>query len=401
MYIYKAAVIGAGQMGSGIAQVISYSGIPCLLKDVSDSALDKGMAYIKSVYGGRVQKGKMTPEDAAAKVALVTPVKDFSQFNDVDIVVEAIFEDLEIKKQTFRDLDKACNENAILGSNTSSLPISALASVTKRPDKVIGLHFFFPATVMKLIEIIPGLQTSMEVVDSCVSFCESLRKIPVKVKECPGFLVNRLLTPYLYEAVRCVEDGLATPKQVDEALVKFGMPMGPFLLVDNVGLDICYHVAGVMYEGYGSRFAPPKLIDTLYKQKRFGRKSGAGIFRYDGQPDDIESVIAALGIQKGKGEFRVERIIYTMLNEAAYCLEENVATPSDLDTSLLAGIGFPLATGGLLRWADNVGIDRIYSEMRQLEKDCGERFHPSTYIQRLVSAGFYGVKTKRGFFEYT
>ena len=197
MYIYKAAVIGAGAMGAEIAQVISFSGIPVLLKDVDTARVGAGMETIKKVYRRRVDRGKMTQDEMDKKMALVTGVTDYSQFKDVDLVVEAVPEKLGLKQQIFKDLDAATPESAILASNTSSLSISALGGATKRPHKVVGMHFFYPAHIMKLVEVIPGLETSEETTGDVIGFTESLRKLPVRVNECPGFLVNRVLMPYL------------------------------------------------------------------------------------------------------------------------------------------------------------------------------------------------------------
>src|SRR3989338_1610864 len=209
MYIYKAAVIGAGAMGAEIAQVISFSGIPVLLKDVDQARVDKGLEVIRKIYQRRVDRGKMTQDELEKKVLLVTGVVSFDGFKDVDLVIEAVPEKLELKRQIFAELDRLVPETAVLASNTSSLSISALGQVTKRPHKVIGMHFFYPAHIMKLVEAIPGLETSEETTGDVIGFAESLRKLPVRVNECPGFLVNRILMPYLNEAAYCVQEGAA------------------------------------------------------------------------------------------------------------------------------------------------------------------------------------------------
>ncbi|MGQ9668210.1 MAG: 3-hydroxyacyl-CoA dehydrogenase family protein, partial [Anaerolineae bacterium] len=209
MYIFKAGVVGAGAMGSEIAQVISYSGLPVVLKDVDQAMLDKGMERIRDIYQRRVDKGKMSAGEMQSKLDLIQPTLTYDGFEDVDIVIEAVPEKMSIKQRVFAELDEVCPEGTIFASNTSALSISEMAAATKRPAKVIGMHFFNPAHVMKLVEIIPGLDTSQETVDDVVMFAESLRKIPVVVQECPGFLVNRLLMPYLNEAVKALEEGAA------------------------------------------------------------------------------------------------------------------------------------------------------------------------------------------------
>ncbi|MGB9592956.1 MAG: 3-hydroxyacyl-CoA dehydrogenase family protein, partial [Anaerolineae bacterium] len=236
MYIFKAAVVGAGAMGGGIAQVISFSGLPVVLKDIDQAALNKGMETIRNIYQSRVEKGKMSAGEMQSKLDLVTSTLTYDGFEDVDIVIEAVPEKMSIKKRVFAELDEVCPEHTIFASNTSALSISEMAAATKRPGKVIGMHFFNPAHVMKLVEIIPGLDTTQETIDDVVMFTESLRKIPVVVQECPGFLVNRLLMPYLNEAVYALQEGTETATNIDAAMRDFGWPMGPFQLMDMLGI---------------------------------------------------------------------------------------------------------------------------------------------------------------------
>jgi len=401
MYIYKAAVVGAGAMGSEIAQVISFSGLPVVLKDVNQELVDKGLAKIRSIYDGRVKKGKMSEGDVASKLALVTGTTSYEDLKDVDIVIEAVSEKMEIKKKVFAELDKAVQPSAILASNTSSLSISALGSATARPEKVVGMHFFYPAHVMKLVEVIPGLATATETVEDTFTFTESLRKIPVRVNECAGFLVNRLLMPYLNEAAYALQEGAADMKTIDQAAVAFGLPMGPFTLVDNLGIDVCAEVVKVLLESYGNRMAPAEIWQKMIDAKRFGVKSGKGFYEYGGEESDFLSK-ACSEVQKATGisktPFSVERLIYPMINEAALCLEEHVASARDIDISLLAGIGFPQDKGGLLKYADTIGLDSILKTLEGLYGKFGARFFPAPLLRRMVNANFLGVKTKRGFF---
>ncbi|HET7376670.1 MAG TPA: 3-hydroxyacyl-CoA dehydrogenase family protein, partial [Anaerolineae bacterium] len=265
MYIFKAGVIGAGAMGAGIAQVISFSGLPVVLKDVDQKMLDRGMAQIRSIYQTRVDKGKMSASEMQGKLDLIIPSLSYSDFADVDIVIEAIPEKMELKKKILAELDGLCPEGTIFASNTSALSITEMGRATKRPHKMIGMHFFNPANVMKLVEIIRGEETDEESVQDLVAFTESLRKIPVVVKECPGFLVNRLLMPYLNEAVLCLQDGAATAQEIDSAMVDYGWPMGPFTLMDFLGLDVCYDVGQYLYSQYGDRMEAAILFETLVK----------------------------------------------------------------------------------------------------------------------------------------
>ncbi len=393
-YIYRVGVVGAGAMGAGIAQVVTYAGIPCILKDTSKELVDKGLATIRGIYAERVKKGKMTPEQVEQKMMLVGGSTDYGDFADVDLVIEAVFEDIDVKKKVFADLGRACPASAILTSNTSALSITAMGEASGRPDRVAGLHFFYPAPVMKLVEIIPTASSSTDTVDTLVNFCESIRKLAVRVKECAGFLVNRILMPYIGEAIWAAEGGFGSVKEIDAAMVKFGMPMGPFLLADTLGIDVCFKVALILEQAYGERAKVPVTLKALHEQKRFGRKSGAGFYSYSDQP---EFTIAAAS----RGDFGVEQILYAMVNEAAFCLEDGVASPSDIDLAMLAGTGFPPMTGGLLRYADAVGIDVIVQRLRSFESTLGPRFKACGLLERKVKAGELGQKSKRGFLDHT
>ncbi|MBI4341389.1 MAG: 3-hydroxyacyl-CoA dehydrogenase [Candidatus Omnitrophica bacterium] len=406
MYIYKTAVIGAGAMGAEIAQVISFSGIPVLLKDVDQARVDRGLDTIRKIYQRRVDRGKMTQDEMEKKVLLVAGVTSYDAMKDVDLAIEAVPEQLPLKQQIFRDLDGVLPESSVIASNTSSLSISALGGATKRPHKVVGMHFFYPAHIMKLVEVIPGLETSEDVVGDILSFAEGLRKLPVRVNECPGFLVNRILMPYLNEAAFCVQEGTATTRQIDEAMVAFGFPMGPFTLVDNLGFDVCREVVNVLLDAYGPRMEPAPIWERLYGLKRLGAKAGAGFYLYGeraGQPDpELEKILAELRSKpQGASEFSVHRLVLPMINEAIRCLEERVCTASDVDLSVIAGLGFPQAKGGILHYADDVGLEVVLSELNGLTKRYGERFWPSPLLKRMVAAGRLGKKAKKGFFEYT
>ena len=404
MYIYKAGVVGAGTMGAEIAQVITYAGLPVCLKDTTDELVQKGVQKIRAIYKRRVDKGKMTAEEMESKMALVIPTTQYEDFKDVDLVIEAVPEKMDLKKKVFQELDQVMGESSILASNTSALSISEMGAATKRPEKFIGIHFFYPASVMKLIEVIPGLATSSETVDDAISFSESLRKIPVRVNECAGFLVNRLLMPYLNEAAFCLQEGVATREKIDEAVRAFGLPMGPFTLVDQLGLDICLDATKVLLDSYGNRMRPAEIWDELYKAGYYGVKTGAGFYSYDASKPDIlaKAIPEAQKKSKSKGmPFSIERLVYPMINEAIYCLEENVAKAADIDISMLAGVGFPQDKGGPLKYADEIGLDHV---LEFLSKAChagGDRFWPAPRLKRMVGAKFLGKKSGRGFFEYT
>ncbi len=407
MFIYKVGVVGAGTMGAEIAQAISFAGIPVVLKDVNESFVQQGIAKARQIYQRRVEKGKMTPEDLEAKMVLISGVTGYNGLSDVDLAIEAVPEDLALKQQVFRELDTACARHTILASNTSALSISALGGVTKRPGQVIGFHFFYPAHVMKLIEVIPGLETTDDTVNDTISFAESLRKLPIRVSECPGFLVNRLLLPYLNEAAYCLQEGAAGLSQIDQTMIEFGFPMGPFTLVDQLGLDVCHHAANVLLDGYGPRMQPAAIWQSVYERGRLGAKRGAGFYRYGehaGQPDaDMEDIVRSLRSRAPQptAPFSPLRLLAPMINEAALCLQERVASASDIDTGVLAGLGFPQDKLGILHYADQIGIDHTLVTLEGLAKQLGERFWPAPILKRMVAAGRLGVKNGKGFFIYT
>jgi 3-hydroxyacyl-CoA dehydrogenase len=403
MFIYKAGVVGAGAMGAGIAQVISFSGLPVVLKDTDDERVKKGLDMVRKVYQGRVDKGKMTASEMVQKMNLVTGSTSYDDFKDCDLVIEAVFESMKVKQQVFQDLEKVLPETAIMATNTSALSISQIASAVKRSEKVIGLHFFNPAPVMKLVEVIPGLQTSSETVDDTVAFAESLRKMPVRVKECAGFLVNRLLLPYLNEAAYALQEGSAPMDEMDKSLRGFGMPMGPFALLDMLGLDVCAEVSQILYDSFGPRMKAAEILGEMHKAGRLGTKNGIGFYVYDdSKKADLKPIVDGIQAKTGiKGTpFSPERFVFQMINEAAYCLEENVASPGDIDLAMLAGTGFPQDKGGPLHLADGIGVDLVLAKLQEFSKTLGPRFWPAPILKRMVAANYLGQKTKKGFFNY-
>ncbi|MBI4436924.1 MAG: hypothetical protein HY590_05915 [Candidatus Omnitrophica bacterium] len=404
MYIYKAAVVGAGAMGSEIAQTISYSGIPVIFKDLNEHLVQSGLKRIREIYEGRVQKGKMTTEEVESKIVLIRPTTSYADFKEIDIVIEAVFEDIGVKKNVFQELDRACPKSAILASNTSALSISQLGATTARPEKVIGMHFFYPAHVMKLVEIIPGLETSEETVTDVTSFAESLRKLPIRVNECAGFLVNRLLMPYLNEASYALQEGSTGLQEIDRAMVEFGFPMGPFTLVDTLGLEVCHSVVKTLLEEYGERMKPAEIWGHLQTAGRYGMKRGKGFYTYGEKievDEEMKSLLQNLSKKYPKQPFSVERMIFPMINEAALCLQEGIGRAGDIDLAMLTGIGFPPSKQGLLHFADQVGIDVIVRQLDVWSFQMGGRFWPAPLLRRMTKANRLGLKTKKGFFTYS
>jgi 3-hydroxyacyl-CoA dehydrogenase len=407
MYIFKAAVIGAGAMGAEIAQVISYSGLPVLLKDVDQGMLDKGMARIRKIYQGRVDKGKMSASDMDGKLSLVTPTLAYDEFGDVDIVIEAVPEKMAVKRAVLGQLAEVLPESTIIASNTSALSISEMGAASGRPAKVLGMHFFNPAHVMKLVEIIPGLDTSQETVDDVVSFTESLRKLPIVVQECPGFLVNRLLMPYMNEAVLALEEGEATANDIDQQMQAWGMPMGPFFLMDMLGLDVCADVGQYLQAEYGERMRGAALFPLLVGAGRLGEKSGAGFYGYGAETDEpVKDMISELhstgAVKRSERPFDADRLIMPLINEAALCLQEHIASPGDIDLGMVAGAGMTYGGErmGPLAVADKIGLDNVVAKLEALQQAYGERFRPARLLRTKVRAGHLGQRSGRGFHEY-
>ena len=403
MYIYRVGVVGAGTMGAQIAQVVSYAGLPVVLTDVTMERAQRGMETVRRIYQARVERGKMTPEQAEEKMLLISTGCDFSALHDVDLVIEAVSENLALKRQILYDLDAGCAPGAMLASNTSALSISALGAATRRPGKVLGLHFFNPAYAMPLVEIIPGLATDPETVNDLVSFAESIRKLPIVVRECAGFLVNRLLMSYLNEAILCLQEGAASCKDIEQDMITFGMPVGPFALLDTVGLDVSYDVAKILFEHYGPRMAPAALLAELVKAERFGTKNGHGFYEYEG-PDTgtLQRFIEKVQHETGRRStpWNPTRLLFAMVNEAVLALQEGVASARDIDLAMVAGTGFPKEKEGPLHYADALGIDTVLAELEAYAQALGPRFWPAPMLRRMVSAGFTGSTAGRGFFTY-
>ncbi len=401
MYVYKAGVVGAGLMGAEIAQVISMAGLPVVLKDVDTGIVAAAVERIRDIYRRRVERGRMDARAMAEKLELIEGTTSYEGFADVDLVVEAVPEKLPLKKSVFAELDRACPPSAVLASNTSALSITELGAATSRPAKVVGLHFFFPAHVMKLVEVVPGLDTSEDTLQTVVQFAESLRKLPVRVNECAGFLVNRLLMPYLNEALYCVQEGAATPGEIDAAMRALGLPMGPFVLADALGLDVCWDVARTLHDEYGERMRPAELLPVLVEAGRLGEKSGRGIYAYGGErADDLSDLIEEARRRSGRHEgsaFSVDRLLLPLLNEAAFCVQEHVASVRDVDLAMVAGAGMPR---GPLQMADERGLDVVLAGLQALQARHGERFRPAPLLRRKVRAGHLGVKVGRGFGQY-
>lgn len=407
MYIYKVGIVGAGTMGAQIAEVVSYSGLPVVLADVNEILAKRGIDSVRAIYQARVDKGKMSAEQLEEKMLLVTPSSGLDGLKEVDLVIEAVSEDVKIKAQIFHELDRVCRRDTVLASNTSALSISALGAATTRPDKILGLHFFNPAYVMRLVEVVPGLATAPQTLDDAVSFVESVGKLPIVVKECAGFLVNRVLMAYVNEAVRTLEEGVARLQEIDQEMVAFGMPVGPLALLDAVGLDISFEVARILYRSYGPRMTPSPLLETMVKAGRLGIKSGHGFYDYvsreeGGRDQGLEHLLKPFrpNTDHSTAHWSRSRLLLAMTNEAVTALQEGVASASDIDLAMVAGIGYPKDKEGPLHFADRLGIDQVLHELEDLAQTLGSRFWPAPILRRMVDAGFTGQAAGRGFFTY-
>jgi 3-hydroxyacyl-CoA dehydrogenase len=404
--IERAAVIGAGTMGGGIAMAYANAGIPVLLKDVDDATLQRGLATIRKNYESTVAKGKMTAEAMARTMALITPTTTYDGFDSVDIVVEAAFEDMSLKKQIFADLGRITKPSAILASNTSTLDIDEFAKASGRPHQVIGHHFFSPANVMKLLEIVRGRDTSKETVATSLAIAKRLGKVGVVVGNCFAFVANRMLAYYMREALLLLEEG-ATVSQIDRAMTNFGMPVGPFGMQDIAGIDVGWRVRQFLKSIGKTRAEGPQseVPDRLYEMGRYGQKTGAGWYKYekgsrDRIPDPLVDEIAAKeaarrGIPRRKIEDDeiIARIMTALANEGARILDEGYATrASDIDVVYAYGFGYPRHVGGPMFYADTVGLPTILARVKKYREQFGDYWKPAPLLEKLVAEGksFHG-----------
>lgn len=385
MQISSIGVVGAGTMGASIALALVSNGYSVLIKETSEDLLRVGLDNIEKMQNKLIEKGAK-PEEIEMQAKLLDATTDWSGFADVDLVIEAVPEKIEIKKSVFEDLDEYCNVNAILATNTSSLSITQIAAFTRRPDKVVGLHFFNPAHLMKLVEVIPGLDTSADTVETALQFGRSLGKLAVRVDECPSFLVNRLLGRYMNEALFCLEEG-ATIEQIDKAASDFAVPIGPLALRDMNGADIGLAVANFNYQEYGERFKPPAILKTMVDANLLGRKTGAGFYTYDKKTqkrlDPNPTVAELIRKPKKSSGFTAERLFLPMINEAFLALQERVCMQEDLDPALMAGLGM---RKGPLAIAAEMGLENCLHQIEELFEKQGERFRPAPLLKRYVWA---------------
>ncbi len=399
--ICKVAVIGSGTMGGGIAMNFANAGIQTILLDLNADALERGMATIRSNYEISAQKGRFTQQQVVGRMALIRPTTDYIDIADVDLVIEAVFEDMTIKKQVFEALDEVCKPGAILATNTSTLDVNEIAAATRRPQDVVGLHFFSPANVMKLLEIVRGEKTAADVIASCVDMAGAIGKTPVVVGVCFGFVGNRMLGPYSREANRLLLEG-ATPDQIDRVLTDFGMAMGVVSMYDLAGIDVGYLVRESIRDRICKDPTFEVLGDRLYELGRYGQKTSHGYYRYVGRnqvndPDFIplaEQTAREFGIERRSisDEEVLERCLYPLINEGADILAEGIAYRSgDIDLVWTNGYGFPRWRGGPMQYADEIGPEKVLAVMHKYREQLGDYgamwFTPSPLLERIVAQG--------------
>ena len=407
--IRRAAIVGAGTMGGGIAMTYANAGIPVLLKEVDQPALDRGLATIKKNYANTVKKGRLTQQQMDERLTRIEPTLSYDRFAEADIVVEAVFEGMALKKQVFAELDKVARPDAILASNTSTLNIDEIASATGRPRQVIGHHFFSPANVMKLLEIVRGKHSSPEVIATSMELAKRLGKVGVLVGNCRPFVGNRMFDPYIREAQFLVEEGAAIA-QVDSALTAFGMAMGPLAVLDLAGLDVGWRIRkeGGFVQPAGR--VAYRAEDRLCELGHFGQKTGVGWYRYEGggrapTPNPEAARFAAEEAREAGVVPRtvapdeiVERTVYALINEGARILDEGIALRAgDIDIVYVYGYGFPAYRGGPMWYADTVGLKAVHARIREFEKQHGARWAPAPLLTKLAEGGktFAGLDANR------
>lgn len=395
--IENVGVLGAGVMGGGIAQIVAdKTDANVRMRDINWKAIGGGMKAASKVWRKKVERRRMTRGEMQRKLARITGTTDWTGFPRTDMVIEAVVEKLEIKQSVLAEFEGIEKPNAIFATNTSTIPITDIASKAKHPENVVGMHFFNPVDKMPLVEVIRGAKTSDEAAVTVAAFARKLGKTVVYCNDGPGFVVNRILAPYMNEAGFILEEGHSI-ESIDEAMLDFGMPMGPMALLDEVGIDVGAKAGAVLNKAFGDRMKASKSIEILLADGRLGRKNGKGVYVYENskRKDPDPTVYKLLNLTNPhavEARVAVDRMVYIMVNEAARILDEKiVATAGELDLAMIMGTGFPPFRGGLLRYADTIGAATIVSRLEELEKKYGARFTPSEALRRLAAgnAKFY------------
>jgi 3-hydroxyacyl-CoA dehydrogenase/enoyl-CoA hydratase/3-hydroxybutyryl-CoA epimerase/3-hydroxyacyl-CoA dehydrogenase/enoyl-CoA hydratase/3-hydroxybutyryl-CoA epimerase/enoyl-CoA isomerase len=391
--VERVGVLGAGIMGAGIAGAHIRRGIPVVMLDTSPGALEKGVAANIKVMQSRVEIGRMTPADLVASLGRLSATTNLAALADRDVVIEAVVENEAVKVELYKELQNVLPQGAILASNTSTISITRMAKAVRRPENFAGMHFFNPVDRMQLVEVIRGDKTGDATVVTLVALAKRIGKTPIVVRDCPGFLVNRILFPYMNEALVLLEEG-ANPRTIDKAATAFGMPMGPITLNDLVGLDTALYAGRVVNTAFRDRAKESRILDELVAAGRLGQKSGAGFYSYaKGSRGTDDPAFAAIleRCRTGRREIGPEeitdRLFLPMLTEASRVLMEGIVRePGDVDMGLILGIGFPAFRGGLLRMADTLGLGKVLERLQRYES-LGPRFQPTEQMRRLAAEG--------------
>ncbi|MGX5173666.1 fatty acid oxidation complex subunit alpha FadJ [Aliikangiella sp. IMCC44653] len=393
--INKVGVLGGGLMGAGIAYVTANkAGKRVRIKDRDDAGINHALKYCWEIFRKSVKRKHLSINDASKRFARLSGTKDYRGFKQLDLVIEAVFEDLELKQTVLADIENHCNSDVIFATNTSSIPIDKIAEKSQRPERVIGLHYFSPVEKMPLLEIIKGKATSDQVIASCVAFGKAQGKTVIVVKDGAGFYVNRILAPYMNEAGQLVASGVPID-YLDKTLVNAGFPVGPMTLLDEVGIDVATKVAPILEDAFGERMQPPAMFDKLKEDDRKGRKNGRGFYMYAGnskgkKPVD-ESIYRLLGVQPDNRmapESIVDRCLLMMVNEAVLCLQDGIIrNPRDGDIGAIFGIGFPPFLGGPFRYIDSQGAAQIVEKLKALQQNFGDRYKPADLLVEKAQSG--------------
>jgi 3-hydroxyacyl-CoA dehydrogenase/enoyl-CoA hydratase/3-hydroxybutyryl-CoA epimerase len=385
--VQRLGIVGSGFMGSGIAgTAVAQAGVDVRLRDTELGRVGAGLRAARDILDERHKRRRITKYEHTRLLALLSGSDVYSGFGRAELVIEAVFEDLQVKQNVVREVEAAIGPTAIFASNTSTIPITRIAEAAKRPERVIGMHFFSPVARMPLLEVIPGAKTDLETISTAVAFGRRVGKTAIVVKDSPGFWVNRILAPYMNEAAHLLREG-ASIESIDEVMTGFGFPVGPITLLDEVGLDVAQKASGVLFAAFGERLTPAPGLAELVKAGRMGRKAGKGFYRYvDGKKKGVDhSVYAAMGVHPNGGPRAAEivvRLVSAMLNEAARAVGEGVVrSPRDGDIAAIYGFGFPPFRGGPLRHADDLGAARLVADLERLASRFGARFAPCEVLR--------------------
>ena len=407
--VNRVAVLGAGTMGGGIAQLAADKGMDVRVKDISNDALAKAFQTARDIWDKALKRRKITRYELGAKMSLISGGTSYDGFSQCDLVIEAIVEDMDIKKKVIAETVKSCSPQCIIATNTSSLSVTEMATAHPNPENFAGMHFFNPVHKMPLIEVIRGSKTSDVVTATVFDVSKRMGKFPVVVKDGPGFLVNRLLLPYLNEAVYLLSEGVSVEK-IDKYFLKFGMPMGPLHLIDEIGIDVAVKVAKIFHKSFGARAEPSPLMAKILATGRLGKKNGRGFYRFDSSGKRLEvdqQIYSELGLKSPSASISeeecIKRGIFAMINEATLALIEDriVESPQEVDLAMIMGTGFPPFRGGLLKYADSVGSQKICDDLEEFATKVGERFKPSVPLKNMAKNNrvFYG-SVNHGFKGY-